>query len=271
MVRSQRLTRSPIVNVMSTAVFEAAKSLLRDFNDVEHLQVSRKGTGDFVSKADQRSEKIIRQHLQKAHPDYGLLLEEMGEIEGDGINRFIVDPLDGTKNFLHGIPHFSISVAYEKHGKIEAGVVYNPITDELFWTERGMGAFMNTNRLRVSSRESLENAILITELPGFGHDPQPHKKALFDIFRDAPGFRSFGCASLNLAYVAAGRAECYADFDLNPWDVAAGLLIVQEAGGVIESIDRKNHTPESGKSVMACNQALAVSMSMKVRRTLKAE
>jgi myo-inositol-1(or 4)-monophosphatase len=252
------MTKSPLVNIMAQAAFKAAKSLIRDFGEVENLQVSRKGPADFVSNADNRSEKVIRQELEKARPSYGFLLEERGEIEGeDPDHQWIVDPLDGTTNFLHSIPHFAISIALKKKDKIIAGIVYDPIKDELFWAEHGGGAFANERRIRVSTRADIGDAIVAVEPPLRQH-PQAENffQAATQAAKLTSGVRTFGCASLNLAYVAAGRCEGYFEYGLKPWDVAAGLLLVQEAGGYTSGLEA-SHDPFTGESVLATNALLS--------------
>lgn len=250
----QFLTKSPIINVMAQAALKAARSLVKDFGEVEKLQISKKGPADFVSQADKKAERILYEELSKTRPTAGFLLEENGEIKGsDPDQRFIIDPLDGTTNFLHGIPHFAISIGYEKQGKLTAGVVYDPIKDELFWSETGGGAFVNGQRLRVSNRKNLGDALILAEpgRPGF-----PQYETYFKQYTKAAqltaGVRCFGSAALNLAYVAAGRGDAYFEYDLKPWDVAAGIVIVKEAGGYITAIS-PGDAPETGTSILATN------------------
>jgi myo-inositol-1(or 4)-monophosphatase len=227
------MARSALLNVMVQAAFKAGKSLARDFGEVQNLQVSLKGPGDYVSQADRKAEKLIREDLMKARPTYGFLGEESEEIAGtDGAHRWIVDPLDGTTNFLHGIPVFSISIALERQGQLVAGVVYNPAMDELYTAERGGGAFMNDRRLRVAARRNLSDAVISTGVPhlGRGH----HGQALVElknVMGEAAGIRRLGSAALDLAWVAAGRVDGYWENWLAPWDLAAGILLVREAGG----------------------------------------
>ncbi len=241
MYERQLQTRSPAVNVMAKAAFAAAKKLIRDFNELSHLQVSKKGPGDFVSAADKRSEKIIFDELQRARPGFGFLMEESGEIKGKDSNaRWIIDPLDGTTNFLHNIPHFCISIALEKDGEITAGVVYDPIKDEIFWAEKGLGAYMNNQRLRVSSRKNLDESLIATGIPFCGNgDQETFSKELNLIAPKVAGIRRMGAAALDLSYVAAGRYEAYWERGILSWDVAAGLIIVQEAGGFIKSLTKE--------------------------------
>ena len=217
---------SPVINVMTATARKAARELVRDFGEVEQLQVSRKGPADFVSAADLRAEKTIFRELSKARPGYGFLMEESGaSAEGDGRHRWIVDPLDGTTNFLHGVPHFAISIALEVEGEIVAGIVHQPLTDETYWAERGQGAHLNDRRLRVSSRAKLEDSLLGTGIPFKGEEGHGHYlTTLAAITPKVAGVRRMGAAALDLAYVAAGRYEAFWEFDLKPWDIAAGML-----------------------------------------------
>ncbi|MBT3767634.1 MAG: inositol monophosphatase, partial [Rhodospirillales bacterium] len=215
--------RSPLLNVMTAAAQKAGRKLIRDFGEVEHLQVSQKGPADFVSNADHKAEKILREELQKARPRFGFLLEEGGEIKGEDIsNRWIVDPLDGTTNFLHGIPHFSISIALERDGIPYAGVVYEPIHDEMYWAEKGSGAFLNGRRLRVSGRKEMNESLFSTGIPFLGAKDHPQfLKELEAVMAVSAGVRRFGSAALDLAYVAAGRYDGFWETGLNAWDIAA--------------------------------------------------
>jgi myo-inositol-1(or 4)-monophosphatase len=229
------LSQSAIITVMERAARRAAPRLRRDFGEVAQLQVSKKGPADFVSNADKAAERTLLEELQKARPGWGFLLEEQGEIEGEaGAPRFIIDPLDGTSNFLHGIPHFAISIAAEKDGVVEAGVIYQPLTDETFWAERGRGAWLQNARLRVSGRRDLHECLMATGIPYRGHGDQVQFEAI--LHRVAPevaGIRRFGAASLDLAWVAAGRFDGFWEQGLSEWDVAAGILLVREAGGFV--------------------------------------
>lgn len=248
---------SPIVNIMIRAAERAGRSLTRDFGEVENLQVSRKGPADFVTAADKRAEEIIFEELKKARPDYSFLMEESGETKGsDSDNRWIVDPLDGTHNFMHGIPHWCVSIALESKGRIEAGVIYDPIKEEIFRAERSGGAFVNGTRCRVSGRNQLESAIVST---GYGW-PTKEKHAVFmkefdTVVAVAPMIRRFGAAALDLAYVAAGRNDGFWERGLKPWDAAAGFLIVKEAGGFVTSIDDEAN-PIYSKNIVAGNQSV---------------
>lgn len=267
--------RSPLINVMVSAVMKASRGLRRDFGEVEQLQVSRKGPADFVSIADQRAEKILFEELSHARPDFGFLMEERGEVKGAREDiRFIIDPLDGTTNFLHGIPHFAITVAVEERGEITAGVVYAPLTDELYWAERGQGAYLNDTRLRVSGRTKLESALLSTGIPFLGRDG--HELFMAELTEIAPqvaGVRRFGAATLDLAYVAAGRYDGFWESGLNPWDIAAGILLVREAGGYVTDYDGRQNLLDSG-TIIAANDKLHAPldrMLKRVRRNLAAK
>lgn len=246
----------PIITIMSRAAEKAARSLLRDFNEVENLQVSIKGPADFVSAADRRAEQILHDELLKAKPDYGFLMEEGGEEKGkDTERRWIIDPLDGTTNFLHGIPHWCISIALEENGQITAGLILDPVKDEQFWAVKGGGAFMKTRRLRVSSRKDLNVSLIATGIPMIGRT-QYHdifKKQINILMTQAAGLRRAGAAALDLAYVAAGRLEGYWEYNLSPWDAAAGHIIVKEAGGFISEIDGKTNHIYNG-NLVAGNQ-----------------
>lgn len=245
---------SALLQVMITAARKAARSLARDFGEVEALQVSRKGAGDFVSNADLKAEKIIRETLAAARPRYGFVLEEEGEIDGaDNSNRWIVDPLDGTTNFLHGLPHYAISIALERDRKPYAGVIYNPVTDELFRAEKGEGAYLNNRRLRVSARSDLTQSIFATGIPFIGRgDHDLFLRELAAVMGATAGVRRWGVASLDLAFVAAGRFEGFWERGLKAWDVAAGIVIAREAGAMVEEIDGGDDPLNSG-SILASN------------------
>ncbi len=249
--------RSPAINVMMKAADRAARGLRRDFGEVEHLQVSPKGPGDFVSTADLKAERILREELGKARPGYGFLMEESGETAGsDGEHRWIVDPLDGTTNFLHGIPHFAISIGLERAGEIVAALILDPIKDERYWAEKGTGAFLNDRRIRVSGRRRLADALLATGIPFAVHGDHARFGAeLAAVMPAVSGVRRLGAASLDLAYVAAGRYEGFWERGLSPWDVAAGLLIVREAGGYVSEIEAEGNPVATG-NVLAANDHL---------------
>jgi len=248
---------SPALNVMVAAARKAGRGLIRDFGELENLQVSRKGPSDFVSAADQRTERILIEELSKARPGYGFLAEEGGTVEGkDKTHRFIIDPLDGTTNFLHGLPQFAISIALEREGTLVSGVVFNPVTDEMFVAERGHGAFLNNTRLRVAARKNLGDALIATGTPF--HGTSGHEQFLVElkaVMNASAGIRRIGAAALDLAWTAAGRFDAYWERDLSPWDIAAGIVLVREAGGVVTDIDGGQHMLESG-NLLAANDAL---------------
>ena len=229
------MIRSALINVMTGAARKAARSLNRDFGEVEKLQVSLKGPGNFVTAADKKAEEIIHTELMKARPGYGFIGEESGKQGGsDESHTWIVDPLDGTTNFLHGIPQFSISIALQREDTIVAGLVYNPITDELFTAERGKGAFLNDQRLRVAGRQRLEDAVVACGLPHIGRgDLELFRTEFTQVQAKVAGLRRFGSAALDLAWVAAGRFDIFWERNLSSWDMAAGILLVREAGGFV--------------------------------------
>lgn len=252
---------SPAMQVVTSAVRKAGRRLLRDFGEVEQLQVSVKGPSDFVSSADLRAEQTLKEELSKARPNFGFLMEESGESgNSDWEWRWVVDPLDGTTNFLHGIPHWAISVGVEKRidadkTEIMAGVIYNPASDELFWAEKGVGAFLNDRRLRVSARRDMRDAVFATGIP-FGGVPRKAEfsSILHRIMPQVAGVRRFGAAALDLAWVAAGRYEGFWELGLKKWDIAAGLIMVKEAGGF--ATDPEGGDPYLSGNVVAGNQAL---------------
>jgi myo-inositol-1(or 4)-monophosphatase len=250
-------TRSALINVMTRAADKAARGLKRDFGEVEQLQVSIKGPGEFVSNADLRAERVLRDELRKARPGFGLLMEESGATAGtDKSHRWIVDPLDGTTNFLHGVPHFAISIGLEQDGEITAGVVYDPLKDEMFWAEKGIGAYLNDRRLRVSGRRQLDQALIGTGLPyGERGEHGVFLAQLDAVMSVTAGVRRPGAAALDLAYVAAGRFDGFWEWGLSPWDVAAGLVLVREAGGYVSTIDGSG-SPLTGGSTLAANDHL---------------
>ncbi len=226
---------SPVQNVMVAAARKAGRRLSRDFNEVENLQISMKGPADFVTNADHRTEQMLIEELQRARPGYGFLVEESGVVEGpDKTHRWIIDPLDGTTNFLHGIPQFAISIALEREGQIVTALVFNPISNELFLAEKGHGAYLNDKRLRIANRKNMREALFATGIPFLGRgDHDRFSRQLSQVMAVSSGVRRFGAASLDLAFVAAGRFDGFWETELSPWDVAAGILLVREAGGVI--------------------------------------
>ena len=232
------MARSALLNVMTQAAMKAGRALTRDFGEVQNLQVSMKGPADFVSNADRRAEEIVFQELSRVRPDWGFLMEERGEIEGrDPQHRWIVDPLDGTTNFLHGIPMFSVSIALERDGQLVAGVIFNPAMDELYTAEKGGGAFLNDRRIRVAARKTLPEGLFGTGIPFLGRGD--HAGFLYEmrqIMAETAGIRRMGAASLDLAYVAAGRLDGFWEQALQPWDVAAGVVLVREAGGFVTGL-----------------------------------
>ncbi|SNY90962.1 myo-inositol-1(or 4)-monophosphatase [Cohaesibacter sp. ES.047] len=251
------MARSALLNVMVQAALKAGRRLSRDFGELENLQISRKGPGDFVSNADMQAEKIIKEELQKARPNFGFLMEESGEQVGvDKSHRWIVDPLDGTTNFLHGIPFFAISIALEHEDRIIAGVIYNPATDDLFVAERGRGAFHNDRRMRVAARDDFHDCVIATGVPHLGRGKHKHYlPQLEGMMNEVSGLRRMGAASLDLAYVAAGRFDGYWEEWLSPWDIAAGVIMVREAGGFVTDIKGGDKVLETG-SLIAANEAI---------------
>lgn len=262
--------RSPILNVMANAALKAARGLLRDFGEVEQLQVSVKGPGEFVSTADLKAERTLKTELTRARPGYGLLFEEGGAEAGtDPRHRWIVDPLDGTTNFLHGIPHFAISIALERDGEIVAGLVYDPLRDEMYSAEKGLGAYVNDRRLRVSARRQLADAVIGTGMPyGPQADHPTYLATLPAVMAATSGVRRMGAAALDLAYVAAGRFDGFWEFGLLPWDIAAGLLLVREAGGYVSDLSG-GHTMLTSGDVLAANDHLHLPLAALIREALR--
>ncbi len=246
---------SPIMTIMIKAAEKAAKSLNRDFGEVEQLQVSRKGPADFVTAADKRAEQIIHDELLKARPGFSFLMEEGGEVKGtDGENRWIIDPLDGTHNFMHGIPHWAISIGLETREEIMAGLIYDPVKDEMFRAERGTGAFMRNKRMRVSSRNQLESCCVAVGNPGLDKEFRDrYFREVYAVSAVSPMIRRTASAALDLAYVGAGRLDGYFERGVKAWDVSAGYLIVREAGGRCGTIDSKESPVHAGQ-ILAANQ-----------------
>jgi myo-inositol-1(or 4)-monophosphatase len=249
------MLRSALLNVMIKAARKAARTLKRDFGEVEHLQVSLKGPANFVTAADRRAEEILHEELLQARPGYGFHGEEGGRRGGpDKTHTWIVDPLDGTTNFLHGIPHFAISIALQRDDTIVAGLIYNPANDDMFTAERGKGAFLNDQRLRVAGRKRLADSIVACGLPHHGRgDLVLASRELAVVQEKVAGLRRFGAAALDLAWVAAGRYDVYWERDLAPWDIAAGLILVREAGGYATDLDG-NEAPHISGNVIAGNE-----------------
>ena len=246
---------SPQINIITKACLKASRSLIRDFGEIENLQVSTKGPGDFVTSADKRTEKIIIDELQKAHSDYGIITEESGSINtGNKNNRWIIDPIDGTTNFLNGIPQFAISIGYEEESEIKCGVIFDPIKNEMFCAEKGNGAYLNNSRIRVSNKKRLKDALLVTGGP---RQSSKIKKEIFSEFVEVSNnilspVRKFGSAALDLAYVACGRFDGYWQRELNYWDVAAGIIILKEAGGFVNFFEENNKDPLK-RNILASN------------------
>ena len=233
---------------------KASRSLIRDFGELENLQVSSKGPGDFVSSADKRTEKTLIEELQKAHPDYGIITEETGIINKSNIkNRWIIDPIDGTMNFLNGIPQFAISIAYEENNEIICGVIFNPITNEMFCAEKGNGAYLNNSRIRVSNKKKLKDALLVTGGPkGASKIKNKIYSEYINVSNNVSNVRKFGSAALDMAYVACGRFDGYWQRELNYWDIAAGVIILREAGGFIDFFEDDISYPLK-KNILASN------------------
>jgi myo-inositol-1(or 4)-monophosphatase len=251
------------MTIMQNAAQRASRRLLRDFNEVEQLQVSLKGPGDFVSQADLKSEQTLRDDLNKARPGYAFLLEESGAFGSENWSwRWVVDPLDGTTNFLHGIPHWAISIALERRlpeggSEVVAAVVYAPVVDEMFWAEKGTGAFVNARRLRVGGRRDFKEAVLATGIPFAAVAPRNRlafARSLGVLMPQVAGIRRFGAAALDLAWTAAGRFDGYWEFGVKPWDISAGLLLVREAGGY--ATDTAGGDPRESGDVVAANPHL---------------
>ena len=248
---------SPEINLIVRACMKASRSLIRDFGEIEHLQVSTKGPGDFVTSADKRTEKIIIDELQKAHPEYGIITEEAGVINKSNTkNRWIIDPIDGTLNFLNGIPQFAISVGYEEDGEIKCGAIFNPIMNEMFCAEKGNGAFLNNSRIRVSKKKKIKDSLLVTGGPkGVSKIKDKIFEEYVSISKKVSNVRKFGSAALDMAYVASGRFDGYWQRELNYWDIAAGIIILKEAGGFVDFFDEDASLPLK-KNILATNSLI---------------
>ena len=245
---------SPQINLITKACMKASRSLIRDFGEIENLQVSEKSPGDFVSSADKRTERILVDELQKAHPEYGIVTEETGIINKSNIkNRWIIDPIDGTMNFLNGIPQFAISIGYEEDNEIKCGVIFNPIMNELFCAEKGNGAYLNNSRIRVSKKKKIKDALLVTGGPkGTSKIKEKIFSEYISISNKVSNIRKFGSAALDIAYVACGRFDGYWQRELNYWDVAAGIIILKEAGGFVDFFEEDKSLPLK-KNILATN------------------
>ncbi len=262
---------SPTMNIMHKACMKASRSLIRDFGEIEKLQVSSKGPGDFVTSADKRTEKIIIEELLKAHPDYGILSEEIGVLNSKNKNkRWIIDPIDGTTNFLNAIPHFAISIAYEENGEVLSVIIFDPIKNEMFFAEKGNGSFLNNSRLRVSNKRKINESLLVTGGPKYTNNK---KDKIFEEYIqiskkvEAP-IRKFGSAALDVANVACGRFDGYWQRDLSYWDIAAGIVILKEAGGFIDVI--QNDEKNSFKSnVIASNSLIHKELSNLIKKNIE--
>jgi myo-inositol-1(or 4)-monophosphatase len=265
------MLRSALLNVMIKAARKASRTLKRDFGEIEHLQTSLKGPANFVTAADRHAEEILREELAHARPGYGFLGEEGGARDGsDKTHRWIVDPLDGTLNFLHGIPHFAISIGLEREGTMVAGVVYNPANDELFTAERGKGAFLNDQRLRVAARKRLADAVVACALPHPSRgDVELARSEHIAMQERVAGLRRFGAAALDLAWVAAGRLDGYWERSLSPWDMAAGIALVREAGGFITDLDGREEMIKTG-GILAGNEDIHREMLRALKEAQKA-
>ena len=245
---------SPKINLITRACMKASRSLIRDFGEIENLQVSTKSPGDFVSSADKRTEKILIEELQKAHPEYGVITEESGVLNKNNLkNRWIIDPIDGTMNFLNGIPQFAISVGYEEDGEIKCGVIFNPIMNEMYCAEKGNGAYLNNSRIRVSKKKKIKDALIVTGGPkGISKIKDKIFSEYINVAKNVSNVRKFGSAALDMAYVACGRFDGYWQRELNYWDIAAGIIILKEAGGFVDFFEADMNAPLK-KNILATN------------------
>ena len=245
---------SPQINLITKACMKASRSLIRDFGEIENLQVSSKGPGDFVTSADRRTEKILIEELQKAHPEYGIITEETGVINKSNTkNRWIIDPIDGTFNFMNGIPQFAISIGYEEDNEIKCGVIFNPIMNEMFCAEKGNGAYLNNSRIRVSNKSKIKDALIVTGGPkGASEIKEKIFSEYINVSNNVANVRKFGSAALDTAYVACGRFDGYWQRELNYWDIAAGIIILKEAGGFVDFFEEDKNAPLK-KNILASN------------------
>tara|TARA_S200000501_G_scaffold154322_1_gene145513 strand:+ start:456 stop:1256 length:801 start_codon:yes stop_codon:yes gene_type:complete len=248
---------SPQINLITRACMKASRSLIRDFGEIENLQVSTKGPGDFVSSADKRTENILINELQKAHPEYGIVTEEAGIINKSNTkNRWIIDPIDGTMNFLNSIPQFAISIGYEEGGEIKCGAIFNPIMNEMFCAEKGNGAYLNNSRIRVSNKKKIKDALLVTGGPkGASKIKNKIFSEYINVSNNVSNVRKFGSAALDMAYVACGRFDGYWQRELNYWDIAAGIIILKEAGGFVDFFEEDINWPLK-KNILATNSSI---------------
>ena len=248
---------SPQINIITKACMKASRSLIRDFGEIENLQVSSKGPGDFVTSADKRTEKILIEELQKAHPEYGIITEETGIINKSNTkNRWIIDPIDGTFNFMNGIPQFAISVGYEEENEIKCGVIFNPILNEMFCAEKGNGAYLNNTRIRVSNQKKVSDALVVTGGPrGASKIKDKIFSEYINVSKNVGNVRKFGSAALDMAYVACGRFDGYWQRELNYWDIAAGIILVKEAGGFVDFFEEEKNMPLK-KNILVTNSLI---------------
>jgi len=253
---------SPQINLITKACMKASRSLIRDFGEIENLQVSSKGPGDFVTSADKRTEKILIEELQKAHPEYGIITEETGIINKSNTkNRWIIDPIDGTFNFMNGIPQFAISVGYEEENEIKCGVIFNPIMNEMFCAEKGNGAYLNNSRIRVSKKNKIKDALIVTGGPkGSSKIKDKIFSEYINVSNNVSNVRKFGSAALDMSYVACGRFDGYWQRELNYWDIAAGIIILKEAGGFVDFFEEDNSAPLK-KNILASNSFIHEELS----------
>ena len=245
---------SPQINLIVKACMKASRSLIRDFGEIENLQVSAKGPGDFVTSADKRTERILIDELQKAHSEYGIVTEESGIINKSNLkNRWIIDPIDGTMNFLNGVPQFAISVGYEENGELKCGVIFNPISNEMFCAEKGNGSYLNNSRIRVSNKKKIKDALLVTGGPkGASKIKEKIFSEYIRVSKNVSNVRKFGSAALDMAYVACGRFDGYWQREINYWDIAAGVIILREAGGFVDFFEEDKNLPLK-KNILATN------------------
>ena len=258
---------SPKMNLITKACIKASRSLIRDFGEIENLQVSSKGPGDFVTSADKRTEKILIEELQKAHPEYGIITEETGIINKSNVkNRWIIDPIDGTFNFMNGIPQFAISVGYEEENEIKCGVIFNPIMNEMFYAEKGNGAYLNNSRIRVSKKNKIKDALVVTGGPkGISKIKDKIFSEYINVSNNVSNVRKFGSAALDVAYVACGRFDGYWQRELNYWDIAAGIIILKEAGGFLDFFEEDKNFPLK-KNILATNSLIHEKLSELIKK-----